>query len=143
MSDQTYVDPNSGAAPQPGGYVGPEGASKGFAGAELGNVKKETAPAFYEVPNVPDNNGALSVPEEDVEKNDLQRALSEPKKVLADLGDEDVKVAEPGAEAKAADDASVEHQGVDPLGQAEEDGDEEKKAPAKKTAAKKAASSSK
>jgi len=47
---ENYVDPNSGAAPQPGGFAGVEAAEKGFAipvGAELEN---EVSPSEYEQP---------------------------------------------------------------------------------------------
>lgn len=46
MSEERYVDPNSGAAPQPGGWVGPEGADKGFAGV----ASTEPEPSKYEAP---------------------------------------------------------------------------------------------
>src|SRR5690349_5815401 len=52
-----YVDPNSGAAPQPGGYAGPAAAQKGFAmpnqeavANQESPLDEEPRPSEYEAP---------------------------------------------------------------------------------------------
>lgn len=47
MNMGTYVDPNSGAAPQPGGFAGAEGAKKGFAMGEGVEVEEEYVLSEY------------------------------------------------------------------------------------------------
>ena len=105
MSENTNLDPNSGAAPQPGGYAGPQGAAKGFAGAELGNVEEEVSPADYVAPGgtgtpgggFPSLESVVAaeqgvVPEEDVEEESDEDDDSGNSRVppVADEGGEDV-----------------------------------------------------
>ena len=53
MSEEKYVDPNSGAAPQPGGWVGPHGVELGYA-----------APAQEAQVEVPSQDAQMGVPVE-------------------------------------------------------------------------------
>lgn len=129
MSDeqQYYVDPNSGGAPQPGGYAGPEAAEKGF--ATNGETQEETRPSEYQPPAP--NAGAIPVPAEveDNEQTETSRALSVPKVVLAELdedGDSSEVLQKMADENDAVDNASVEHQGINPsLGGEDADADDE------------------
>jgi len=132
---ERYVDPNSGAAPQPGGYAGPQGAEKGFAMPTDEPLEKEQEPSRYEAPGS-DGGGEKTVDEiaaateanrpkqeKSDEEKQLVEALSNPKKVLADLDEGDsasTEKPEPGEEEEANNNASIEHQAVD-LNQADED----------------------
>lgn len=115
MSDKPYVDPNSGAAPQPGGYAGVEAAEKGFAIPADAELESEQSPAEYEAPGGNPSAGAVTVPQvegsddsEGSEENDSEE--TEDESGSAETGE----TGEPGAEGEADDDASVEHQAVDP-----------------------------
>lgn len=116
MSDKPYVDPNSGAAPQPGGYAGAEAAEKGFAIPAEYEVQEEKSPAEYEAPYANGGTGQVTVPEVDTEKSDLALSLSNPKQVLADLHEGETVKSEDDEFSDTEKDnaASVEHQAVDP-----------------------------
>lgn len=138
-----YVDPNSGAAPQPGGYAGPEAAEKGFAlpnqearADTESSVTEEPKVSEYEAPGgagttkTVDEIAAAAVennpPEEKTEEEQLLlEARSNPRKVLSDLDEGDsaseAEGVDAGAEQQASVDAAVEHQGTNP----EVDGAEE------------------
>lgn len=150
MSDDNkpYVDPNSGAAPQPGGYAGAEAADKGFAIPADYEVTEEPKVTEYEAPGGP---GLTKSVDEMLEKNPPAKKSEEqekkyevvtnPKKVLADLDEsEDSKPVDDidHTEEEGSNAAALEHDAVDvttPVGE-DETPVEEGKAPAKKTAAK-------
>lgn len=132
MSDKTYVDPNSGAAPQPGGYAGAAAAEKGFTIPSDFTPEKQEDLTTYEAPGGNPVQKTVSElveqaqasNEEGSEVSDEERqrieALSNPHKVLAELSDGAVEVPEPGQEEQAVDDASLEHQGIEPGAEVEE-----------------------
>lgn len=124
----TYVDPNSGAAPQPGGWVGAEGMERGHAlasdvpeGVEQTHKLNE---ALYETPKDPSVQDIADKAEsEKGDPTDEQAALEErvnamanPKKYLADADEGDsassATVPEVGDEAKAVDAKSLETEAV-------------------------------
>jgi hypothetical protein len=143
--EKHYVDPNSGAAPQPGGYAGPEAAEKGFAlpnqearADTESSVTEEPKVSEYEAPGgagmtktvdeiaaaAEENNPPQEKTEEEQQ---LLEARSNPRKVLSDLDEGDsaskAEATEPGAEQDASVAAAVEHQGINPeVDGAEEEG---------------------
>lgn len=162
----TYVDPNSGAAPQPGGWAGAEGMERGHAlPADLPEdgveQKRQLNEALWETPKDPSVQDIADKAEsEKGEPTDEKAALLErvnamanPKKYLAEHDEGDsassVDVPEAGDEEKAVDAKALETEAVnmeespEDKGQvAEEESDKDdapakKKAPAKKAAAKK------
>lgn len=100
MTEERFVDPNSGAAPQPGSYAGPEAAEKGFGPPPVdtatgeGALEEEVVPSAYEF-----------VPPEPQEFPDLKSDDDAEE-------DEDADV-EPnpdaGEEATAVEHAEIEH----------------------------------
>ena len=121
MSDNKYVDPNSGAAPQPGGFAGYEAAKagKGFAQGDL-EADENLSPAQYD--NAPDFGQEKSVSDVAAEAeadqqdsgDEQEQPTGSPEQVLAELDENsDTEAAEPGQEEQAVEDASIEHQGVD------------------------------
>lgn len=125
MTDQIYVDPNSGAAPQPGGFAGLEAAQKGF--AINGETEEETRPSEYEAPGGnPEPKSveelaalaeerAAATEEEKTEEEQLRlQAISNPQQVLSDLDESGNVPAPEGSEEEANNAASVEHEAIDP-----------------------------
>lgn len=162
----TYVDPNSGAAPQPGGWAGAEGMELGHAlPADLpeGGVeqKRQLNEALYETPkeksvqDIADEAESKKGETTDEKAALLERvnAMANPKKYLAEADEgksaSEATYPDTGDEAKAVDakaleteavnmEESPEDKGLAP--ESEEDDKSEgkaKKAPAKKAAAKK------
>ena len=161
----TYIDPNSGAAPQPGGWAGPDGMELGHALAadipEGVEQKRQLNEALYETPK--EKSIQQLAEEADAAKGEptdekaalLERvnATANPKKYLAEADEGDsassVDAPEEGDEEKAVDAKALETEAVnmeespeDKGQEAEEEPEEgnsraKKKAPAKKAAAKK------
>jgi hypothetical protein len=141
MTDEKkYVDPNSGAAPQPGGYAGVEAAAKGFAVPADAELEEEFSPSEYEAPGGTGTAGGgysvdevAKAAEKAAEKRDSKEkseeeqqrleALANPRKVLADLDESgNVEAPDAGAEEEAVNAAALEHQAVDLENAAEEGG---------------------
>lgn len=122
MTDERYVDPNSGAAPQPGSFAGAEAAEKGFGPPPLeadgtGALEQEPEPARYEAPgeqeaaeSVSDGYPALS---DEAAQADIDAAAdgeSVEEGGAEPLPPELVPGGEPGAEATGSEHAEIEHQ---------------------------------
>lgn len=65
MTDERYVDPNSGAAPQPGSFAGAEATEKGFGpppvGADgEGTLEEDVKPSAYEPPGAQEATSSVS-----------------------------------------------------------------------------------
>jgi len=123
-----YIDPNSGAAPQPGAWAGEEAQAHGFALANE-NEGVEQERQLNEAEDLPEEKSiqeiadAAAEADKDREKTEVEEyfdryaeAVGNPNKVLGeeDEGDSASKfVADPGAEARASDAKALETQGVE------------------------------
>lgn len=148
-----YIDPNSGAAPQPGGWAGPDGMERGHALASDIPEGVEQTRQLNEADDLPEPKTVSEIAEE-AEKNadkptDEQKARQErvdamanPQKYFAEDPNTGAEAPE-FTEAEMADAQALEHEAVnvnEEEGDTEDDKSEEKpaaKKTAKKTAAKK------
>jgi len=120
------VDVNSGAAPQPGGWAGVEGAARGHA-LPGWNTEVEQVEDLNKAPDVSTPKSVQEIAdmaderksdERDPYREQLQKSVSNPKQVLADEDEGDsassVEQPEAGEEQEAVNQASVEHSGIYP-----------------------------
>ena len=146
-----YIDPNSGAAPQPGGWAGPDGMELGHAlpadmteGVEqkrqLNEPLSET-PEEKTIQEIADEAAKdKGTTDEDKALEERVNAMANPLKYFAEDPNTGYE-AEEFTEAEAADAKALETEAVNVNEDTEESSEEEpKKAPAKKTAAKKTSS---
>ena len=128
MSDEIYVDPNSGAAPQPGGYAGVQGMEKGHAipGDVQAAAEAELAQELI------DNEPETEPFDPEQAARDLSAAQREQAEQEAEDAEEDDEAGENGgteadedgvpeevSEVEAADAKALETQGVDLSGATE------------------------
>lgn len=104
MSDETYVDPNSGAAPQPGGWAGPEGMENGHAVSADVQVAAQAELAQEQLDNAPDTEPF------------------DPEQAARDLAAAEAEQAERDAEAAEEDAEEDDENGEDGASENEEDG---------------------
>lgn len=113
MSEERYVDPNSGGAPQPGSYAGPHAAEKGFGpppvdAAGEGVLEEEVVPSAYVAPGTEGSAELESAEEpEDDEPEDEPDEDPEPEE-----SDEDEPEPEEEPEAKDYSELLAENQPV-------------------------------
>lgn len=159
-----YIDPSSGAAPQPGGYAGAHAFGKGHAQPEWDETaaeENEDAPlneapedtpepkTVDEIAKAKEEAAAAQGDKSDEEqKEELVAAQSNPQQVLSDLDENGGRddLPEPGEEELAVDRKGLETEAVNPREETEEQDEEGKeeepeeegdKPAAKKAAAKK------
>lgn len=131
----TYIDPNSGAAPQPGGYVGPQGAELGYAQPEWIPVEEDKS-VLNETDDIPEEKSVEEVAKaaeeaqaaedaksEEQKQQELVEANANPAKVLAEAGQENEggEAPEPGAEENASDQKALETEAILPGAEAEQE----------------------
>lgn len=137
-----YIDPNSGAAPQPGGWAGEEAQATGHAVADQEGVEQtrplneplaapsepKTVSELAEIAQARQDEKSQLTDRQQARKEEIVEAAARPREALADLDEGDSASSLEGpdyTEAERADAQSLEHQGINPgLAEVDEEDDE-------------------